>query len=59
VLSDEELKVIWQASPDSDFGCILRLLILTAQRREEIGGLRRSEIDTAKRVINLPSEALS
>jgi integrase len=56
VLSDAELTAIWQALPNSDFGQIVRLLILTGQRREEIGGLRWSEVDTAKRVITLPSE---
>jgi integrase len=45
VLTDDELRVIWRAcSDDDDYGCIIRLLILTAQRREEIGGLRWSEI---------------
>jgi integrase len=55
VLLDEEIKVIWHALPDSDFGRIVRLLILTGQRREEIGGLRWSEVDKAKRLIRLPS----
>lgn len=56
VLSDAELTAIWQALPESDFGRIVRLLILTGQRREEIGGLRWSEVDTGKRVITLPGE---
>jgi integrase len=54
VLSDEDLKAIWQALPESDYGWIVRLLILTGQRREEIGGLRWSEVK-AKRLIRLPS----
>jgi integrase len=56
VLTDEELKIIWQAAPESDYGRIVRLLILTGQRREEIGGLRWPEVDTAKRVIRLPGD---
>jgi integrase len=56
VLSDAELTAIWNALPDSDYGLIVRLLILTGQRREEIGGLRWSEVDVAKRVIALPSD---
>jgi integrase len=56
VLSDQELKAIWNALPDSDYGRIVRLLILTGQRREEIGGLRWSEVNIAKRMITLPSE---
>ena len=30
-----------------DYGAIVRLLILTGQRREEVGGMLQSEIDTA------------
>jgi integrase len=56
VLLDKEIKVIWHALPDSDFGRIVRLLILTGQRREEIGGLRWSELDKTKRLIRLPGE---
>jgi integrase len=56
VLTDEELKIIWQAAPESDYGSIVRLLILTGQRREEIGGLRWPEVDTAKRLIRLPGD---
>jgi integrase len=44
VLSDPELVAIWRACGDGDFGKIVRLLALTACRREEIGGLRWSEI---------------
>ena len=39
VLSDEELAAIWGACRDDDFGRIVRLLILTGQRREEVGGM--------------------
>jgi integrase len=54
VLTDAELSAIWRACDDSDYGRIVRLLILTGQRREEIGGLRRNEIDTDR--ISLPGE---
>jgi integrase len=54
VLTDRELAVIWKALPDSDYGAIVRLLILTGQRREEIGALRWSEIDFEERLIALP-----
>jgi integrase len=56
VLSEAELAAIWAALPDSDYGRIVKLLILTGQRREEIGGLRWPEIDFDKRLISLPSE---
>jgi integrase len=45
VLSDSELAAIWRACGDDDFGRIVRLLILTAQRRDEVGGMRWAEID--------------
>ena len=45
VLSDDELKAIWNATAgDDDYSAIMRLLMLSGQRREEIGGLRWSEV---------------
>jgi integrase len=44
-LSDNEIKLIWQAAKDdSDYSRIVRLCLLTGCRREEIGGLRWDEI---------------
>jgi integrase len=54
VLTDRELAVIWKTLPNSDYGAIVRLLILTGQRREEIGAMRWSEIDFKERLIALP-----
>jgi integrase len=54
VLTSEELHVIWRALGDDEFSAIAKLLILTGQRREEIGGLRWSEL--ADHVIALPAE---
>jgi integrase len=56
VLSDAELAAIWNACPEGDFGNIVKLLMLTGQRRSEIGGLRWSEIDLRNGQINLPGE---
>ena len=56
VLSDTELVEIWNACGDDDYGRIVRLLILTGQRREEIGGICESEISLPDRVWNLPRE---
>jgi integrase len=44
-LSDSELTSIWRACGDDDHGRIIRLLILTACRRAEIGDMSRSELD--------------
>jgi integrase len=45
VLSDDEVKIIWNACPPDDFGKIVKLLLLTGCRREEIGQLKWSEVD--------------
>ena len=55
VLSEAELREISAALLDDDYGAIVRLLMLTGQRREEIGGLRWSEIDFHRGVIVLPA----
>lgn len=54
VLTDAELRAIWQACVDDDFGRIIRLLMLTAARRDEIGGLHWSEIDLDRGMLNIP-----
>ncbi|WP_262273298.1 tyrosine-type recombinase/integrase [Microvirga yunnanensis] len=54
VLSNDELVAIWRACPDDNFGAIVRLLMLTGQRRDEVGGLRRSEINLEKAWWSLP-----
>jgi integrase len=56
VLKDTEIAMIWHACKDDDFGKIVRLLILTACRRHEIGGLRWSEIDRNNATLTLPKE---
>ena len=45
VLTDKELAAVWHACADDDFGRIVKLLILTGCRRDEIGSLKWSEID--------------
>jgi integrase len=45
VLTQGELGEVWTSLGVDDFSNIVRLLILTGQRREEIGGLRWSEVD--------------
>jgi integrase len=44
VLSSDELRAIWLALPDNDYGPIVKLLMLTGARASEISDLRRSEI---------------
>jgi integrase len=44
VLAPAELRAIWTALTDDDFGAIIKLLALTGQRAAEIAGLCWSEI---------------
>jgi len=55
-LSEEELVEIWLAADDigGAFGCIVKLLILTGQRRQEIGGLEWAEVRLQRAIIDLP-----
>jgi integrase len=55
-LTDTEIVAVWRGVPDSDYGRILKLILLTGCRREEIGGLKWSEIDLEARTITLPGE---
>jgi integrase len=55
VLSNAELAQVWRAAGDDPYGTIIKLLILTGQRREEIGGLRWSEVDFVAGLIRLPA----
>jgi integrase len=54
VLKDGELRTIWRALPDGDFGHIVKLLMLSGQRAREIGSLRWDEIDLERVIITLP-----
>jgi integrase len=56
VLSEEELRTLWRGLGDNRFSEIVRLLLLTAARRNEIGNLQWSEIDVARKLIVLPPE---
>jgi len=50
----DELVAVWKGAPDSEYGKIIRLLILTLCRRNEIGSLEWAEIDKENRLIRLP-----
>lgn len=57
-LSDDELSRIWKHATQTHrcFGPIVRLLIATGQRREEVAGLHWEELDRAAREWQLPGE---
>jgi len=44
VLSDTELALVWRCAGPGDYGAIIRLLILTACRREEVAAMADSEL---------------
>ena len=56
VLTDEELGRVLKAAQilDYPFGVIVQLLAHTGQRREEVAGMRWSELDLEKRLWKLP-----
>jgi len=58
VLSDDELRRVWLAAPGCHrcFGPIIRLLIVTGQRREEVTGMAWTELDRAKALWRIPGE---
>jgi integrase len=57
VLTNAELVAIWNACGGADdYSKIVRLLILTGARRQEIGGLRWSEVDFEEGTVTIPAE---
>jgi integrase len=55
VLADDEIRAILAALPPGDFGDIVRLLLLTGQRRREIAELSWHEIDFDRGLMLLPA----
>jgi integrase len=58
VLSIPELVEVWHAAEATNpkYAALIKLLILTGQRRTEIGSLAWGEVDLAEKVIRLPAE---
>jgi integrase len=59
VLTDEEIRTLWHGIagplPRVTDQRIVKLCLVTAQRVGEVAGMRRDELDLAKRVWNLPA----
>ena len=55
-LTEAELTAVLKVLGQDPFDDIIRLLVLTGQRRTEIGGLRWSEVDFERDLIALPPE---
>jgi len=58
VLSDEELVIVWNAADGLGypFGPMVRLLVLTGARRDEVAGLDWSELNRDARAWHLPAD---
>jgi integrase len=59
VLSDDEIRTLWSSLPTAlsrSVACqqIVKLCLVTGQRLGEVAGMRRSELDLAHRVWELP-----
>ena len=57
VLEDYELKLVWNASQalGKPFGPLVRLLVVTAARRDEVAGMDWAELKRGTQQWNLPS----
>lgn len=56
VLTDDELRAVWEATAKpSPFNAIVRVLILTGQRREEAGGMTWGELDADLSTWTIPA----
>lgn len=54
-LADAEMKAIWRAAGEhGSFGRIVKMLMLTGQRRNELAGLRWGEIDWDRKLLIVP-----
>jgi integrase len=58
VMSDQELRLVWLASERLayPFGPVVQLLMLTGQRRAEVAGMARAEVDLDEARWRIPAE---
>jgi len=58
VLSDDEIRWLWQATlaEGYPFGPLVRLLLLTGQRRDEVAGMSWGEVDVDEGLWTVPRE---
>ncbi len=55
VLTDAELSAIWLACREDDHGRIVRLLMLTGQRRDEVADMQWSELNLEQGLWTIPA----
>jgi integrase len=58
VLSEDELRAFWATTGNMGypFGPLFRMLLLTGQRRDEVGGARWREFDLNRKLWTVPAE---
>lgn len=58
VLDDRELALVWNTAKDMGYpyGDIIRLLIITVQRRSEVAGLRWDMLNLEERIWRVPAD---
>lgn len=56
VLTDTELLAVWRACREDDFGRIVKLLVLTGQRRDEVAEMCWGELDLDGAMWIIPAE---
>jgi integrase len=57
-LSNDEIVALWNAA-DADgepFGSIIKMMVLTGQRRSEVAGMRRDELDLDRRLWSMSGD---
>ena len=58
MLSDDEIRAVWKVAKASGaFGALIRLLLLTAQRREKVVTMRWEDIAVDRATWSIPDEA--
>jgi integrase len=55
VLSVDEIRALWRALTTDPYSDVVRLLLLTGSRRDEIGALQWPEVNLAEGLITLPA----
>jgi integrase len=55
VPTEDELRALWNALGNDDYGDIVRLIVLCASRRSEVGDLKWAEINFVSGLIEIPA----
>jgi integrase len=57
ILADDEIRAVWKACDGmGTFGALLKVLLLTAQRKEKVATMRWDDVNSIAHVWTIPSE---